>query len=71
MADYRRTVFRKHRTDSRFLGQNRRWWSVHNIYGCTYSSFARWMGNELVWRKEGGRDRVFRNAPRAALDSRR
>src|SRR5258708_18332603 len=32
--------------------QNRCWWSVHNLYRCTYRAFARWMGNELVWRKE-------------------
>ena len=38
------------------FGQNRGWWSVHNLYGCAYSAFARWMGNELVWRKERGRD---------------
>ena len=56
MADYRRTVFRKHCVNNRLFGQNRGWWSVHNLYGCSYSAFARWMGNELVWRKQGGRD---------------
>jgi putative oxidoreductase len=52
MADHRRTVFWKHCASSRLFRQIRGWWSVHNLYGCAYSAFARWMSNELVWRKE-------------------
>src|SRR5215208_1201187 len=62
MAGYYRSITGKHFINNWFCRKNCSRCKFFNFCGCSYKSFAGWLGHELGWQKKGRRHRIFCDA---------